>query len=398
MLSRVLNGKSLADVYQLGMSMQDSAAIAGLAVINPVLGKVGTVLLSTSSGTDAMLDAVSRGASDEQALTMGILTAGFEMIFEKYELESLLGQGTNVWQVCWRQGLSEWAGEGATEISNILADIAVMAEKSQWSQNISRYLEKHPDWGYNEAAKQAFIDAAVQVGEASFGGLISGSAMGSGYAANTRVNQAYVAKRLMAKGFNPEKSAKMADAIAARLNGQELTTIQKERLRSAMDSGVVRDVMSDITKKRADEIDSVQNDVYDKIKTPGGNAVTENSASRQEQNATLEGTEEGDTVAKKPYATSRPSYGKGQIEQVWEMNKDSTGKVWDPFGAELIWDPTRPRNGQWDMGHLPEHKYSVWHQKYIDDELSLEEFLEWYRNPAHYRPELPSTNRSHKYE
>lgn len=398
MLSRVLNGKSLADVYQLGMSMQDSAAIAGLAVINPVLGKVGTVLLSTSSGTDAMLDAVSRGASDEQALTMGILTAGFEMIFEKYELESLLGQGTNVWQACWRQGLSEWAGEGATETSNILADIAVMAEKSQWSQNISRYLEKHPDWGYNEAAKQAFIDAAVQVGEASFGGLISGSAMGSGYAANTRVNQAYVAKRLMAKGFNPEKSAKMADAIAARLNGQELTTIQKDRLRSATDSGVVRDVMSDITKKRADEIDSVQNDVYDKIKTPGGNAVTENSASRQEQNATLEGTEEGDTVAKKPYATSRPSYGKGQIEQVWEMNKDSTGKVWDPSGAELIWDPTRPRNGQWDMGHLPEHKYSVWHQKYIDDELSLEEFLEWYRNPAHYRPELPSTNRSHKYE
>lgn len=50
------------------------------------------------------------------------------------------------------------------------------------------------------------------------------------------------------------------------------------------------------------------------------------------------------------------------------------------------------------LGHLPEHKYSVWHQKYIDDELSLEEFLEWYRNPAHYRPELPSTNRSHKYE
>ena len=112
----------------------------------------------------------------------------------------------------------------------------------------------------------------------------------------------------------------------------------------------------------------------------------------------MEGTEEGDTVAKKPYATSRPSYGKGQIEQVWEMNKDSTGKVWDPSGAELIWDPTRPRNGQWDMGHLPEHKYSVWHQKYMDDELSLEEFLEWYRNPAHYRPELPSTNRSHKYE
>ncbi|MED0988749.1 GH-E family nuclease [Bacillus nitratireducens] len=26
------------------------------------------------------------------------------------------------------------------------------------------------------------------------------------------------------------------------------------------------------------------------------------------------------------------------------------------------------------------------------------EFLKWYRKPENYRPELPSTNRSHKYE
>ena len=180
-LARILNGKSLADVYQLGMSMQDSAAIAGLAAINPVLGKVGTVLLATSSGTDAMLNAVSKGASDEQALTMGILTAGFEMIFEKYELESLLGQGKNFWQAFCKQGLSEAVGEGATEVANILADVAVMAEKSDWRQNINRYLAENPGWDYSKAEKQAFIDALLQVGEASFGGWISGSTMGGGY-------------------------------------------------------------------------------------------------------------------------------------------------------------------------------------------------------------------------
>ena len=203
----------------------------------------------------------------------------------------------------------------------------------------------------------------------------------------------------MDKGFNPEKAATMADAITARLNGQELTRQQTDRLRSAMDNAVVRDVMADITKKQADGIDSVQNNGYDKTNTPGDDAVTENSISKQEQNATVEGTDEGGAVAKKPYATSRPSYGEGQIEQVWENAKDPvTGKVYDPSGVEITWDPTKPRNGQWDMGHLPDHKYSVWHQKYMDGELNLEEFLEWYRNPAHYRPELPSTNRSHKYE
>ena len=106
-----------------------------------------------------------------------------------------------------------------------------------------------------------------------------------------------------------------------------------------------------------------------------------------------------DSGVKKPYATSRPSYGKGQVEQVWENAKDPvTGKVYDPSGVEIIWDSTKPRNGQWDMGHIPGEKYSDMHQLYMDDVISKEEFLEWYRNPDNYRPELPSTNRSHNYE
>ena len=98
-------------------------------------------------------------------------------------------------------------------------------------------------------------------------------------------------------------------------------------------------------------------------------------------------------------ATSRPSYGKGQIEQVWENAKDPvTGKVYDPSGVEITWDPSKPRNGQWDMGHIPGEKYSDVHQLYMDDVISKEEFLEWYRNPDNYRPEFPTTNRGHKYE
>ena len=101
----------------------------------------------------------------------------------------------------------------------------------------------------------------------------------------------------------------------------------------------------------------------------------------------------------KPYAKSRPSYAKGQIEKVWENAKDSlTGKVYDPTGKEIIWDRTKPRKGQWDMGHIPGEKYSEVHELYMNDVITKEEFLEWYRNPDNYRPELPSTNRGHKYE
>lgn len=101
----------------------------------------------------------------------------------------------------------------------------------------------------------------------------------------------------------------------------------------------------------------------------------------------------------KPYTNSRPSYGKNQVNEVWENAKDPiTGKVYDPSGVEITWDKTKPRNGQWDMGHIPGEKYSEMHQLYMDDVISKDEFLEWYRNPRNYRPELPSTNRSHKYE
>jgi hypothetical protein len=101
----------------------------------------------------------------------------------------------------------------------------------------------------------------------------------------------------------------------------------------------------------------------------------------------------------KPYLKSRPSYGKNQIEDVWNNHVNPiTGASLDPSGNTIKWDKTKPRGGQWDMGHIPGQKYSDMHKKYIDGEISLEDFLNWYRDPQNYRPELPSTNRSGLFE
>jgi len=101
----------------------------------------------------------------------------------------------------------------------------------------------------------------------------------------------------------------------------------------------------------------------------------------------------------KPYSNSRPSYGKGQVEEVWESAKDPfTGKVYDPTGVEIKWDTTTPRYGQWDMGHIPGEKYSDMQKLYMDGIISKDEFLDWYRDSKNYRPELPSTNRGHYFE
>lgn len=111
------------------------------------------------------------------------------------------------------------------------------------------------------------------------------------------------------------------------------------------------------------------------------------------------GKKRGSSGTRIPYATSRPSYGKNQVEEVWENAKDpTTGKVCDPTGVEITWDTTKPRSGQWDMGHKPGEEYAKLHQLYMSGIIDKGEFLRRYRDAQNYRPELVGTNRSHQFE
>ena len=111
------------------------------------------------------------------------------------------------------------------------------------------------------------------------------------------------------------------------------------------------------------------------------------------------GVKSGSKADTKPYTNSRPSFRKGVVEEVWENAKGPDGLVRDPNTGEVInWTPGESRKGVWDMGHIPEAKYSEMHEAYMNGELTTKEFVDWYNDPANYRPELPSNNRSHKYE
>ncbi|WP_153848419.1 DUF6443 domain-containing protein [Sphingobacterium paramultivorum] len=102
-------------------------------------------------------------------------------------------------------------------------------------------------------------------------------------------------------------------------------------------------------------------------------------------------------VSKKPYSKSRPSYGKDQVETVWETAKQKDGKVYDPnTGEELKWDKTKRR--EWDMGHKPGKEYRKLHKDYMDGKITKDEFLKEYKNPDNYQPESKSANRSGRYE
>ena len=174
-LSTMFNGKSLGDVYQLGMSMVDSATVALMA---PVFGSYGTALLGGSAASQGILDAAANGATDEQALAMGFLNGAFEMLFEKYELEHLLGADTNLLKSLANQALTEGFGEGATSLANILADTLVMAENSVYMQNIQAY--KNAGFSDSEAVRKALIDMGVEIGWDFVGGVLTGGLMGAG--------------------------------------------------------------------------------------------------------------------------------------------------------------------------------------------------------------------------
>ncbi len=237
-LSKIFNGKSWGDVYQLGMSMVDSTAVA---LMSPVIGTAGTLMLSGSAATQTMLNAVENGATDEQALTMGALSGAFEYLFEKYELENLLKNGSeNVVRAFVAQSLSEGFGEGATTIANTLADTIVMADKSEVNRIAAEYMKADPKLTEAEAMKKAWMDIAIQIGWDVVGGVASGSIMGGSYAG---INKGMSKLQQLAQDkVNAEQDAlqKLAvEKIRAEQQGQTVNTADvsiKEQLRNNQDA------------------------------------------------------------------------------------------------------------------------------------------------------------------
>jgi hypothetical protein len=139
--------------------------------------------------------------------------------------------------------------------------------------------------------------------------------------------------------------------------------------------------------------------IADGFKSSAKMAGKEEGSGEYITNDEIAGINGAGKASTKPYSKSRPQYKKGQDEDVWNTHADpETDTVEDPSGAIITWDRTKPRYGQWDMGHIPGQEYAEVHDQYMRGDLDLQEFLGWYRNPDNYRPELPKTNRSHKFE
>jgi RHS repeat-associated protein len=90
----------------------------------------------------------------------------------------------------------------------------------------------------------------------------------------------------------------------------------------------------------------------------------------------------------------RPSgFRSGVKDKTWENAKGPNGEVRDPVSNKVM-----NKSEPWDMGHKPGYEFSKHQQSAKERGITRKQFLNEHNNPSHYRPELPSSNRSHKGE
>jgi RHS repeat-associated protein len=94
-----------------------------------------------------------------------------------------------------------------------------------------------------------------------------------------------------------------------------------------------------------------------------------------------------------PYARPK-SFRKGVRDKVWDAAVEpSTGRVRDPVTGRFM-SPDKP----WDMGHKPGFEFRKHRASAEERGIDRGTFLDEHNEPSHYRPELPSSNQSHKGE
>ena len=250
-LSTALTGNVAAFLYNTGMSMADSAAVAGMAALG-VPSAAGTALLGGSAATQAAREAKERGVSDEDALWTGLAAGAAEMIFEKVSLDRLLSTSPTEGVLRERllqtaknigkQSLTEGSEELFTSVANTIADAVINGEQSAYKQSIYNYMMQGMEYG--EAVQAATKDWASSLAQDFLGGAISGGTMGG---VATEVGNAFAnmdANAFVREQYGNDPQVLVDRALEADANNKT-AQIASKRLKDGkkLDSGTLRSLV-----------------------------------------------------------------------------------------------------------------------------------------------------------
>lgn len=174
-------------LYNTGMSMADTISTMVLEGATGLRG-ASEAILSGAVASQAITDAYDRGASDKEAVSLGVLYGAAEALFEHISLGKLrtfhtsaaAGKKTAKTLVkdMLKQSFVEGSEEVCTDIANVISDAIVMADKSEINQTIAAY--QADGMSEDEATRRAWLDWLGQTAQDFAGGMISGGVMTGG--------------------------------------------------------------------------------------------------------------------------------------------------------------------------------------------------------------------------
>ena len=174
--------------YQTGMSMGDFLFNTAITGGNSAL-TLG--IMGTGAAADTTIAAKDRGLSDDQAFALGTIAGAAEIVTEKVSLDALLDTtslGKNAMGYLLKNTLAEGSEEVGSDLINMVADVLIAKDKSEWQQSIAAYQEAGMD--EKSAFRRALLDQVEMMGLDFLGGAISGGAMsGAGIGINAGLNE-----------------------------------------------------------------------------------------------------------------------------------------------------------------------------------------------------------------
>ena len=173
----IIGGKGLGDAYQLGVS------IANSMLTGYTQGTLGTYMVFFGSASaSGMHEAKDRGATDEQAITYGVLSGLAEAAGEAFSVDNLLSiagakEVRNFFLDVLKQAGIEASEEGMTTLLNNFADQLVMGDKSNFNAMVELFMTQD-GLSEEEAKKKAWLSMANDLAFDMLGGAISGGVSG----------------------------------------------------------------------------------------------------------------------------------------------------------------------------------------------------------------------------
>lgn len=162
-------------LYGTGMSMANSLAAMPM-------GGFGMALLGGSAATNAMQTAIERGASDDQALKIGLVAGAMEVALEKTSIDSLFNLTdsktvADFFTNAFKQSGAELTEEGLTKLGNTFADAVIMGNKSELNTAKRDYIADgySPEKAEGMALKDWGVDLLLDMAGGALSGFLFGS-------------------------------------------------------------------------------------------------------------------------------------------------------------------------------------------------------------------------------